>query len=66
MIVAIIPTMVAEPSFFVHQTAMIKAVKPIKSQRKGKPNMLKKIGENIELSTPQRMRRSLLLLCLCS
>jgi hypothetical protein len=45
---------VAEPSFLVHQTVIVNAVKPIKSQRKGRPNMLKKIGENIEFSTPHR------------
>ena len=54
MAVAIIPTIVAAPSFLIHQTVTERTAKPIMSQRIGNPNMLNTIGEKIEFNTPQR------------
>jgi hypothetical protein len=52
--VAISPTIVVDPSFLVHQTVSVNAAKPIRSQKKGRPNMVKKIGEKIEFNTPHK------------
>jgi len=58
IIVAINPTKVIDPNFFVHQTTTVNMEKPIKSQRKGSPNIWKKIGEKIEFNTPHRPAES--------
>ena len=52
--VAIRPTAVAAPNFLVHHTAIMRQVKPIKSQTKGRWVTAQKMGETIELSTPHR------------
>jgi len=52
--VAMKPTNVAVPSFLTHHTANISAAKPIRSQRKGKWNSLKKTGDIIAFRTPHR------------
>ena len=56
--VAITPIIVTDPSFLVHHTATVNTEKPIKSQRKGSPNIWKKIGEKIEFKTPHRPAES--------
>ena len=52
MAVAINPIKVTDPSFRIHHTATVNTVKPIRSQRKGSPNIWKKMGEKIEFNTP--------------
>jgi hypothetical protein len=54
IIVAMRPTAVAAPNFLVHHTAMMRQVKPIRSQTKGRWVTVQKMGEIIELSTPHR------------
>ena len=58
MIVAVSPTIVAEPSFLVHQTVRASAQKPMISHRKGNPEIWKKRGEIVELRIPHRLAES--------
>ena len=41
---AMSPTIVVAPNFLVHHTASVNSEKPIRSHRKGRPVMRKKIG----------------------
>jgi len=50
--VAMIPTADAAPGFLIHQTVSTRTAKPIKSQKRGKPVILKNMGAKIELMTP--------------
>lgn len=52
--VAMTPTAVAVPSFLVHHTAMMRQVKPIRSQAKGRWVIVQKTGEIVTLRTPHR------------
>jgi len=52
------PTIVADPSFLVHQTVRARAQKPIISHRNGNPEIWKKIGEMVELRTPHKLAES--------
>ena len=54
MTVAIKPTDVAVPAFFVHQTDIMRQVKPSRSQAKGRWVIVKKTGEIVTLRTPHR------------
>ena len=53
MPVATNPITVIAPNFLVHHTAIIRTVKPIKSQRKGKPVARKNNGAKKVFNTPQ-------------
>jgi hypothetical protein len=52
--VAIKPIMVIAPNFFIHHTANIRIEKPMRSHRKGNPNMLKNTGASNLFNTAQR------------
>lgn len=55
MAVAIKPIKVIDPNFLIHHAARINTENPIKSHRKGSPNMRKKIGAKIVFSTPHKV-----------
>ncbi len=49
------PTAVAVPSFLAHHTAMMRQVKPIKSQAKGRCVIAKRTGETVTLRTAHKV-----------
>ena len=55
MAVAIKPIKVIEPNFLIHHAARMSTENPIKSHRKGNPNMRKKMGAKIVFSTPHKV-----------
>ena len=58
MAVAIRPIKVIAPNFLIHQAARISAENPIKSHKKGSPNMRKKTGAKRPFNTPHRVAHS--------
>ena len=52
--VATSPTIVIAPNFLIQTAATVKTENPMRSHKKGKPNIRKKIGEKMEFKTPHR------------
>lgn len=53
--VVIRPIIVIAPNFLIHQAARISIEKPIKSHKKGRPNIRKKMGAKILFNTAHKV-----------